>query len=82
MNKEEFNLKVGQFIRMQRQKLNFSIRELERKSGVSKAMISRLEGSIPFEESNPRIHSLKSIVESLNKNVEDLFHYVYKKEGK
>ena len=82
MNKEEFNLKIGQFIRMERQKINFSIRELERKSGVSKSVISKLEGAtIPFEELNPKIHTLSEILKCFDKNFIDLFFYVYFKES-
>ena len=82
MNKEEFNLKIGQFIRIEREKLNFSIRELERRSGVSRMVISQLEGATPFQSLNPRIHSLKKLLESLDKSFYNLFDHIYEKERK
>lgn len=82
MKKEDFNIKISEFIRTQREKLNFSIRQLERKSGVSRMVICQLEGSIPFQDVNPRIHSLKNILTSLDQTFLDLFLYVYDKELK
>lgn len=80
MNKEEFNLRVGEFIRIHREKIKFSARQLGQKSGVNYMIICRLEGSIPFKNLNPRIHSLKNILEALDKDFRDLFDYVYGKE--
>ena len=79
ISKEDFNVRVGEFIRMQRQKKNYSTLKLQKKSGVNYTVICRLEGAIPFEEVNPKIHSLKNLLDALDKNFLDLFKYVYEK---
>lgn len=82
MNNEEVNLKIGEFIRIHRQNINLSIRQLEKQSGVSRSVISQLEGSVEFKSLNPKMKSIQNILNCFNQTFLDLFLYVYDKEIK
>ena len=82
MDIEEINLKIAEYIRMHREKENWTIRYLERISGISRDSISRLEGVKGFKKLNPNLKTLKNLLDCFDKNLLDLFDYVYSSSNK
>lgn len=80
MNIEEINVKIAEYIRTHREKQNWTIRNLERESGVSRETLSRIEGVKGFENLNPNLKTLKKILDVFDKNFVHLFEYVYSNE--
>ena len=81
MELEEISLRIAEFVRKNRQKKNFSHRDLERKTQINRGGISRLEGSGGFNI-NSTLKTLNKILLAFDKDFLDLFNYVYEKEKK
>ncbi len=62
---------LGNKVKQLRQSRNLSLNELSRKSGISKAALSKLESG----DSNPRIDTLEAIAIALGFPLGDLFSF-------
>ena len=62
---EDFNIKLGTFIRTKREELNISQREFAIRSGVSHATLSRYEGSKNSFTTDVKISNLIKLSDSL-----------------
>ena len=79
MNKEE-KIRISRFLRFQREKNKISYRQLQQKSKISKNLLCILEGSEGYNF-NTTIDTLDKVLSCYNKNLLDLFEYVYKKNS-
>lgn len=80
MKKQEINLKIAEYLFAKRKKFKFSHRKLAEKCGVSKAILSILEGGSGFDF-NPTIHTLNKILCSYDDNLVNLINYIYGKSS-
>ena len=77
MKKQEINIKIAEYLFAKRKKFKLSHRKLEKKCGVSKSMLSTLEGGSDFNF-NPTIHTLNKILLSYDDSLVNLINYIYK----
>ncbi|HBD93295.1 MAG TPA: hypothetical protein DC057_03910 [Spirochaetia bacterium] len=74
---EEINIKIAEFIRQQREKLNISQRQLGKLAKLHYSNISLYEGSKGFNF-NPSIKTLVKICNGLNTNIFKMFKFIKK----
>lgn len=78
MDIEEENIKIAEFLRIEREKNKIPFRKLSKKAKVANSALFKLEGSEGFEF-NPKLNTLRNILSCYNKTLLDLFQYVYQK---
>ena len=73
---EEINVKIAEFIRINREGKKLSFRELCSEREITIGSLSRLEGSTGFSN-NPSLKTIYEACNAVDKNLLDLFNYVY-----
>ena len=78
---EEVNLKIAEFIRINRENKNLSFRDVCSERKITIGSLSRLEGSTGFSN-NPSLKTIYEACNAVDKNLLDLFDYVYSSSTK
>ncbi|MDA8031471.1 MAG: helix-turn-helix domain-containing protein [Alphaproteobacteria bacterium] len=76
MSFEEINIRIAEFIRINRESKNLSYRDICSKSKIAIGNLSKLEGSSGFHN-NPTLKTIYEACNAVDKNLFDLFNYVY-----
>jgi len=76
--RETINLRIAEFVRINREKNKLSQRQLSTKAGIGCTQIFRLEGGENFNF-DPKLSTLIKICTALNTDLIKLANYIYQK---